>query len=124
MSVAVDITALRERIAEYGERAYLVTVGDDGAPHVVSVEAAVDGDHVTTRVGRGTAANLSARGAATLLWPPPAGGAYSLLVDVTATAPVAAGPCSLLPDTAVLHRVVGAGGDGPTCVPVEPADTV
>ena len=124
MSVAVDIAALRERIAEYGERAYLVTVGADGAPHVVSVEVAIDGAHLATRVGKGTAANLSDRAAATMLWPAPAGGAYSLLVDVTATAPVAAGPCSLRPDTAVLHRVAGAGGEGPTCIPVEPADTV
>jgi hypothetical protein len=123
MSVALDISALRERIAEHGERGYLVTVGDDGAPHVVSVEVAVDGASLALRVGNRTAANLSDRAAATILWPPPAGGAYSLLVDVTATAPVAAGPCSLRPDAAVLHRVAGADGEGPTCLPVEPADT-
>jgi hypothetical protein len=123
MSIAVDLVALRERIAEYGERAYLVTVGDDGAPHVVSVEATVDGAHVAVRVGNRTATNLSDRAAATLLWPPPPGGAYSLLVDVTATAPVTAGPCALRPDAAVLHRVAGADGEGPTCRPIEPADS-
>lgn len=118
MSVAVDIAALGERIAEYGERAYLVTVGDDGSPHVVSVGVALEGAQLALRVGRGTAANLSDRAAATVLWPPPAGGDYSLLVDVTATAPVAPGPCTLRPDAAVLHRVADAG-DGPTCLPVE-----
>ena len=119
MSVAVDIAALSERLAEYGERAYLVTVGDDGSPHVVSVEVALDETLLAVRVGNRTAANLSGRAAATLLWPPPAGGAYSLLVDATATAPVAAGPCTLRPDAAVLHRVAGAAGDGPTCAPIE-----
>ena len=119
MSVAVDIAALSERLAEYGERAYLVTVGDDGSPHVVSVEVALDETLLAVRVGNRTAANLSGRAAATLLWPPPAGGAYSLLVDATAAAPVAAGPCTLRPDAAVLHRVAGAAGDGPTCAPIE-----
>jgi hypothetical protein len=123
MSVAVDIAALRERIAEYGERAYLVTVGDDVAPHVVSVEATLDGAHLTVRVGSRTATNLSDRAAATLLWPPPPGGAYSLLVDVSATAPVTAGPCTLRPDSAVLHRVAGADGEGPTCQRIDGADT-
>jgi hypothetical protein len=124
MSAAVDIAALHERIAEFGERAYLVTVGDDGAPHVVSVEATVDGAHLAVRVGKRTAANLSDRAAATLLWPPPADGAYSLLVDVTATAPVVAGPCALRPEAGVLHRVADADGEGPTCLPVEAADSV
>ena len=70
-------------------------------------------------MGNRTASNLSGRAAATLLWPAPPGVAYSLLVDVTATAPVAAGPCTLRPDAAVLHRVAGAAGDGPTCLAVD-----
>ncbi len=119
MSVAVDIAALGERIAEYGDRAYLVTVGEGGSPHVVSVEVELDGAQFALRVGNRTAANLSDRAAATLLWPPAAGGAYSLLVDVVAAAPVVAGPCTLRPEAAVLHRVAGAAGDGPTCRPVE-----
>jgi hypothetical protein len=123
MSIALDLAALRERIAEHGGCAYLVTVGEDAAPHVVSVEATVDGAHLAVRVGNRTATNLSDRASATLLWPPPPGGEYSLLVDVTATAPVAAGPCTLRPDSAVLHRVAGADGEGPTCRPIEAADT-
>jgi hypothetical protein len=119
MSVAVDITALGERLAEFGTRAYLVTVGDEAAPHVTSVEVALDGAQLALRVGNRTAANLSDRAAATLLWPAPPGGAYSLLVDVTATGPVAPGPCTLRPDTAVLHRAAGAAGDGPNCLPVD-----
>lgn len=118
MSVAVDIAALSDRLTEYGERAYLVTVGDDGAPHVVSVVVALEGDRLHVRVGSRTAANLSDRTTATVLWPPPPGAGYSLLVDVTATGPVTAGPCTLHPDAAVLHRVAGAAGRGPTCLPV------
>jgi hypothetical protein len=119
MSVAVDINALSDRVAEYGANAYLVTVGDDGAPHVTSTEVALDGAQLALRVGKRTASNLSDRAAATLLWPAPSGAAYSLLVDVTATEPVAAGPCTLRPDAAVLHRVAGAAGDGPTCLAVD-----
>jgi hypothetical protein len=118
MSVAVDVAALGDRLAEYGERAYLVTVGADGAPHVVSVVVALHGARLHVSVGNRTAANLSDRTTATVLWPPPPGAGYSLLVDVTATGPVTAGPCTLRPDAAVLHRVADAPGHGPTCLPI------
>ena len=99
MSVAVDIAALSERLAEYGERAYLVTVGDDGSPHVVSVEVVLDEALLAVRVGNRTAANLSGRAAATLLWPPPTDGVYSLLVDAPPPAGGGRGraPCAPTP---------------------------
>jgi hypothetical protein len=119
VSVAVDIVALGERLAEYGGRAYLLTVTDEQVPHVVSVQVALDGDHLVTSVGRRTGANLAARPQATFLWPPPGrDGDYSLIVDGTATAPVGEGPLRVAPTAAVLHRVAGATTDGPTCVPV------
>lgn len=117
MSVAVDLAALADRVAEFGDRAYLVTVGDDG-PHVVSVQVSLSDGHLGLRVGRGTAANLTARPAATVLWPPGPGGEYSLIVDGEAVAPVELGPVRVRPTTAVLHRVAGTG-DGPACLPVD-----
>jgi len=97
--------------------AYLVTVGDRGTPHVVSVAVELDDDHLVVGAGRSTRANLERSGEATLLWPPGPDPAYSLLVDATAVA-VDGERATLAPRSAVLHRVAGATGEGPTCVPV------
>jgi Pyridoxamine 5'-phosphate oxidase len=122
VSIAVDLVAVGERLIEYGPQAYLLTVSDDHTPHAVSVLVRLDGDRLTTSIGRRTAANLGQRPDATLLWPPPdPGGEYSLIVDGTAVAPVEEGPVAVVPTRAVLHRVAGAEGDGPTCIPVAPA---
>jgi hypothetical protein len=119
VSVAVDIEALDEQIAVYGPRAYLLTVTDDHLPHVVSVEVALQAGRLVTSVGRRTGANLASRPATTFLWPPPdATAAYSLIVDGTAVQPAGEGPLQVQPVAAVLHRVAGAPGDGPTCLPV------
>jgi|SRR5690606_282679 len=119
MSVAVELAALADRLAEFGERAYLVTVDEEGRPHAVSVRVGLRDDRLETTVGRRSAANLAQRAAATLLWPPPEpDGAYSLIVDATAIDVAGEGPVSLRPTTGVLHRVAGAAGEGPTCIAV------
>lgn len=119
VSVPVELEALAARLDEYGRRAYLVTVSDDHLPHVVSVEVALDQGRLATRVGSRTAANLAARPTATFLWPPPtAAGDYSLIVDGTAVDDGADGAVHVEPTAAVLHRVAGATGSGPTCIPV------
>jgi hypothetical protein len=122
VSIAVDLQALGERLAEYGDRAYLLTVTDDHLPHVVSVQVSLRGDHLATSVGRRTGANLAQRSTATFLWPPPrTDGEYSLIVDGTAVEATGEGPLAVLPTRAVLHRVAGTPGDGPTCLPVTPS---
>lgn len=119
MSIAVDLQALHERLTEYGARAYLLTVTDDHTPHAVSVLVRLDGEHLATSIGRRTAANLAERPDATFLWPPVGhDGEYSLIVDGTAVAPVNEGHVTVVPTRAVLHRVAGAEGDAPTCLPV------
>lgn len=121
MSVAVDLQALGEHLGEYGPRAYLLTVTDDHRPHAVSVLVRLDGDRLATSIGRRTAANLEQRPDATFLWSPVGpDGEYSLIVDGTAVAPEGEGPVSVVPTRAVLHRVAGAEGDAPTCIPVAP----
>ena len=121
MSIAVDLAALGARLAEYGGRAFLLTVTDDQRPHVVSVEVALEGDHLATSVGRRTAANLAQRPAATFLWPPVGiDGEYSLIVDGTAGEPTGEGPLAVVPTAAVLHRVAGAAGDAATCLRIAP----
>jgi hypothetical protein len=119
MSVPVELSAVRDRIAEYGSVAYLVTVGDEGRAHVVSVEVRVEGDRLVVPLGRTSRRNLEANPALTLLWPPRPDPAYSMLVDATA-ASFSDDPAEVTvePHSAVLHRVAGAAGDGPTCLPL------
>jgi hypothetical protein len=119
MSVRVELEALWERIGELGSKAYLVTVTDEGTPHVVSVVVDRVGDHLAVGAGRRTRANLEGRPTLTLLWPPAADPAYSLVVDGTFAGDLDAGErLAIEPTSAVLHRVAGADGDGPNCVPV------
>ena len=121
MSVPVELSALRDAIAEHGRVAYLLTVNDDATPHVVSVEVTVDVEDDTLVVGTGrrTRANLERAPRVTLLWPTGPDQAYSLIVDATvASLADDASTAALAPSAAVLHRVAGADGDGPNCVPV------
>jgi hypothetical protein len=117
VSQPVDLAALEHRIREYGTAAYLVTVNEDGSPHVVSVVVRYDGAAIRCAVGGRTRGNLARRGAATVLWGPAADPAYSMLIDVRHEAPDVEGDDVVLaPTSGVLHRVAGAAGDGPTCV--------
>ena len=119
MSVRVELDGLWERIGAFGERAYLVTVTPEATPHVVSVVVDRVGDHLAVGAGRRTRANLGANPALTLLWPPAADPTYSLVVDATFVADLDGGErVALEPTSAVLHKVAGADGDGPTCAPV------
>ena len=121
MSVPVDLTALRVRLAEYGPHPFLVTVNEDGTPHVTSVTVHLDSGTLVAGAGRRTRRNLADRPAVALLWPPAADPAYSLIVDAVA---VAAGEdgveeVRMAPHAAILHRVAGADGDGPNCLAVD-----
>jgi Pyridoxamine 5'-phosphate oxidase len=145
VSVSVDLQALRNRVGDFGSRAFLVTVGDDGRPHVVSVHVDTDGELLVVAAGRRTSANVAARPAVTLLWPAPTSvgvmvdatdtgcdrtpdsadfvalDEYGLIVDgagelVDSDPPAVA----IRPTAAILHRLADTAGDGPSCVPVLP----
>jgi hypothetical protein len=122
MTEKVDLAGLGDRLDEYGPAAYLVTVGEAGAPHVVSVVVARDGDTLTLDAGRTSRRNAQARPSVTLLWPAGPDGTYSLLVDGQAKLPADAPDARLVvhPTAAVLHRIAGA--EGPSCLPVTPPD--
>jgi Pyridoxamine 5'-phosphate oxidase len=123
MSVTVGLEELHDRIEASGPRAFLVTVSEDGRPHVVSVVVSQQGDGVAFGAGRTSRANLQARPTATLLWPPgPAdGGEYSLIVDGHGDA-AGDDTVTLHATAAVPHRIAGSIGDGPSCIPVLPRD--
>jgi hypothetical protein len=121
MSVPVELEQLSERIEEYGPVAYLVTIGEGGQPHVVSVCATLDGAVVRTGAGRATLENVVARPDVTLLWPAPPGRDYALIVDGDA----ARGPddesgatLAVSATAAVLHRTPLGDPASPSCVRV------
>jgi len=119
MSIPVEIAELEERIAEYGEQAFLVTVTEEGTPHVVSAVVRVEAGRLVMGAGRRTRANLERHPTATLLWSPGPAGAYSLIVDGLHDAGATDDESLAVEVTsAVLHRVAGAAGNGPNCVPV------
>lgn len=116
MSVPVDLAALEPVVAELGPEALLATVTADATPHVVSVLVTWRAGSIVMAAGRRTAENLTTNAAATLVFPAMRAGGYRLIVDGPAV--VVADEVALTPTSAILHRVAGAAGDGPTCLPV------
>ena len=119
MSVKVELDELAARLDEYGF-AYLVTVSDAGAAHVIAVTPRLTADGVVAdALGRHSIANATAHPEVTMVWPPTQAGGYSLIVDGTAT--VGDEAITLSPTKAVLHRPApGADGTrvGNDCQPV------
>ena len=107
-------------MAEFGPVAFLLTVAVDRRPHVVSVTIGWEHDELLAGAGRTTSANVAGHPSVSLLWPPPAGGGYSLIVDGTAEVQErdTAAVVVIRPSRAVLHRVANADGDGPSCIAV------
>ena len=112
MSVAVALDKIREEIDNFGPTTYLLTVTGDQRPHAVSVAVSVSeqGDALVVQVGKGTASNAASRPDVTLLWPPPAPGDFSLIVDGSAA--VDGDRITITPSKAVKHRAaVSADGE-------------
>ncbi len=120
MSVRVALDELRERSAEFGAVAYLLTVTGDGRPHVVSVKVAWEDGTLVAGAGRTTSANVAGQPTVSMLWSHPAHGDYSLIVDGTAETRERDDTTVVVirPSRAVLHRLADADGDGPTCITV------
>ncbi|HET6832490.1 MAG TPA: hypothetical protein VFH30_01385 [Acidimicrobiales bacterium] len=118
MSVTVSLHELHERIEACGPQAFLVTVSETGDAHVVSVVVRREGDALAFDAGRTSRANLAARPAATLLWPSRSfdNGEYSLIVDGDGV--VTDDVVVVHPTAAVLHRIAGSTGGGPSCIRV------
>ena len=67
--MTVEHAELEARIAEFGQRAFLVTVGTDPRAHVVSASVACVDGRLVVGAGRRTRANLEQNPAVVLLWP-------------------------------------------------------
>jgi hypothetical protein len=120
MSLAVSLQELRERVDACGPQAFLVTVSEAGDAHVVSVVVRRDGDALAFDAGRTSRSNLAARPTATLLWPSRSfdDGEYSLIVDGDGTVTGDGDTVVVHPTAAVLHRIAGSAGGGPSCIRV------
>lgn len=113
VSIAVPTDDLAATVARFGF-AYLVTLGDDGRPHVTAVSPVVTGHElVVGDLGRTTRANLATRPVVTLVWPPSTADGYSLIVDGDST--LSGDALVVTPRRAVLHRPAPAPAPGPGC---------
>ena len=123
MSIPVDLDALRDELAGHERPAYVVTAGDSGGPHLVSVFLTWADGAFTTGCGNKTARNVGERPEVSVVVPPDDPGGYSLIFD--ATGEVVDGDPRMLrltPQKAVLHRPAGGpddvGGCGHDCAPL------
>jgi hypothetical protein len=116
MSIPVELDELRAKIADFTTEPFLLTVSDDLRAHSVAVAVRWDGDELVVAVGRTSLANAEARPLVALLWPAPAPGEFSLIVDAETTRAVPA-EISCRPTRAVLHRPAPSG-TGSDCQPV------
>ena len=105
MSIPVPLERLAGEIDGFGDRAYLLTVSDDGRPHAVSVSVTWDGEDLVGRVGARSARNARQRRLVTLLFAPGDDSGYSLIVDGEASVPEGdvGGAVRIRPSGAVLH---------------------
>ena len=117
MSVRVDLERLGDELTRHGAAAFLVTVGEDGAPRTTSVLVSGDASGLRCGVGRHSAANAQARPQVSLLWPAGTGQEYALIVD--GTAGVDGEELTIAPTAAVLHKVAGVESDAATCVALD-----
>ncbi len=85
MSIPVEIEQLAEALADRGA-GYLLTASADGRAKAVTVEPTLSDGVLHCPPSRGSARNLDAQPAATLLFPPTEPRGHTLLVDGTATA--------------------------------------
>ena len=125
MSTSVIPASLEAAQRERGPGAYVITVGDGGAPHVVHAQVTAHPDGLVAEVGARTASNAQARGHVSLLYSARHAEDYSLIVDAVVT-PDPSGDESrlrLTPTRAVLHRpgpaaTPSASACGSDCIPI------
>ncbi|MGI9029899.1 MAG: pyridoxamine 5'-phosphate oxidase family protein [Ilumatobacteraceae bacterium] len=105
----MELADLGTRLTDF-DVAYLVTVGDAGRAHVLSVwpELGASG-LVVEGCGRHSQENAAMHPNVTLVWPPMSAGGYSLIVDGSAS--LDGSTVTVAPTKAILHRPA-AGPDG------------
>ena len=125
MSIPVALRSLAAAVRERGTAAYVITVTDQGTPHVVHAEITHNGDDLIAVVGERTARNAASRPRVSVLYPSRQPDDYCLIVDAIATVTSASDHAGLVlaPTRAVLHRPApapdpAASPCGSDCVPL------
>lgn len=85
MSIPVPLAELGATLENY-PWGYLVTVSDTLRAHSLAVPTCFDGGALRATGGRSSLRNIAVRPEVTMVFPHPAAGEYSLIVDGTATA--------------------------------------
>ena len=114
MSIPVELEELATVANEQAPFAYLLTVTDKGAAHVVALRVAIGEGELVCDAGKTSCANATARPRVSFLWPPRSVEDYSLIVDGDAT--VSGSTVRVVPTRAVRHRPAPGGGND--CAPV------
>jgi hypothetical protein len=125
VSKPLALRDLDAALRQCGTAAYVLTVGERGAPHVVYAEVTREATGLVAVVGAHTADNARRRPHVSLLYPPRDSADYSLIIDAVAEVEsTVAGPrLRVAPTRAVLHRP-GPAPDpassscGSDCVPL------
>jgi len=119
MSISVELERVQAEAGERSGASFLLTVTENGRPHVVAVSPRWDDGSLVVDAGRSSVRNATDRPAVTLLWPPADPDGYSLILDGEATAierGEEGGRVTIRPVAAVLHRPGTAGESaGPGC---------
>ncbi len=101
MSIPVELSDLAEQSSRF-PAAFLISVDPENAPRVNAITPAVVGTAMHFQVGKRTSAYLLNNPKTTLLFPPPTGETYALLVD--GTSEVSDQQVVFTPTWAVLHQ--------------------
>lgn len=101
MSIIVPIDELAEALAPY-PWGYLLTVGEAQRTHALAVPTDFRDGALHLRGGRSSLANAAAEPQVTMVFPHPAPGGYSLIVDGVASSDGEA--LAIAPQHAILHR--------------------
>lgn len=102
------LTELRDEISRRESCAFLLTVGPDGRPRCVAVQADWVNGEIVVAPGNRSCHNAKERPLVSLLWPSADPREFSLIVDATVTSTtrgrVGDNRLAITPTNAVLHR--------------------
>ncbi|MEQ1701260.1 MAG: pyridoxamine 5'-phosphate oxidase family protein [Ilumatobacteraceae bacterium] len=101
MSIIVPIEELAEALAPY-PWGYLLTVGETRRSHALAVPTDFRDGALHLRGGRSSLSNAATEPQVTMVFPHPAPGGFSLIVD--GIAQVDGDQLSIAPQHAILHR--------------------
>lgn len=76
------MTSIAEALDQYGNRPYLLTIGEDG-PHTSHTHVALAGGGLTCPLSKSAAGNVRMRPAVSFLWPAIEAGGYAIIMNGT-----------------------------------------